>query len=255
MLLRRVTNHVQNQNWFAVFIDFIIVVVGVFIGIQVANWNEARVEAVREQEVLVAVFDDLQLDLDVLETGSAMARANIDTSNYILQQSGFKLLNKITIPVANSQLERQEIVIPPPGSISEERKKQLWKLVTVRYFPAQSNTAFSSLIAAGDLKIISDPSLISELQSYAQLWNSIEVSNDTTYRPFRDRAVFVGQEYGLSPFSFISEKELIGLVKANPKLEAVVRTMLEYTVLHRSQIERIKQSTESLIIKVSKEIK
>ncbi|MCX7554746.1 DUF6090 family protein [Marinicella sp. S1101] len=42
MLLRRITRHVTEQNWFAVFIDFIIVVVGVFIGIQVANWNETQ---------------------------------------------------------------------------------------------------------------------------------------------------------------------------------------------------------------------
>ena len=42
MLLRRITKHVTDQNWFAVFIDFLIVVVGVFIGIQVANWNETQ---------------------------------------------------------------------------------------------------------------------------------------------------------------------------------------------------------------------
>jgi hypothetical protein len=42
MLLRRITKDVTDQNWFAVFIDFLIVVVGVFIGIQVANWNDVR---------------------------------------------------------------------------------------------------------------------------------------------------------------------------------------------------------------------
>ena len=41
MILRRVAEHVKAQNWFAVAIDFVIVVVGVFIGIQVSNWNEA----------------------------------------------------------------------------------------------------------------------------------------------------------------------------------------------------------------------
>ena len=55
MLLRRITHHIKNQNWFAVFLDFIIVVAGVFIGIQVSNWNESRVEAIREQEVLVSI--------------------------------------------------------------------------------------------------------------------------------------------------------------------------------------------------------
>ena len=48
MILRSVTRHVRDQNWFAVFLDFLIVIIGVFIGIQVANWNEARVAAERE---------------------------------------------------------------------------------------------------------------------------------------------------------------------------------------------------------------
>ncbi len=42
MLLRRVMEHVNAQNWFAVGIDFVIVVVGVVIGIEVANWNDVR---------------------------------------------------------------------------------------------------------------------------------------------------------------------------------------------------------------------
>ena len=42
MRLRRITEHVKTQNWFAVGLDFVIVVGGVFIGIQVSNWNEAR---------------------------------------------------------------------------------------------------------------------------------------------------------------------------------------------------------------------
>ncbi len=42
MLLRRITKHVKEQNWFAIGIDFVIVVIGVFIGIQVANWNDVQ---------------------------------------------------------------------------------------------------------------------------------------------------------------------------------------------------------------------
>lgn len=40
MLLRRVVEHVKTQNWMAVVLDFFIVVIGVFIGIQAANWND-----------------------------------------------------------------------------------------------------------------------------------------------------------------------------------------------------------------------
>ena len=40
MLLRRVTKDVRNQNWVAIGIDFAIVVIGVFIGLQATSWNE-----------------------------------------------------------------------------------------------------------------------------------------------------------------------------------------------------------------------
>ena len=58
MLLRRITQHVKDQNWFAVGIDFFIVVIGVFIGIQVANWNETR------QDRIVAIQFELSLAAD-----------------------------------------------------------------------------------------------------------------------------------------------------------------------------------------------
>jgi len=63
MILRRVMQHVREQNWFAVGIDFVIVVVGVFIGIQVANWNEARLEDQRARDFLVRLSGDLGQEL------------------------------------------------------------------------------------------------------------------------------------------------------------------------------------------------
>ena len=139
--------------------------------------------------------------------------------------------------------------------IPEERKDQLWKMVTVRYYPDQSNTAFSSLVAAGDLKIISDQSLISDLQSYSHLWNSIEKSNQSTHRSFRDQTVFVGQEFGLSPFTRVPEEQFIEMVQTVPKIQAVIRTMLEFAVLHQSQMKQARKKALSLIERVGQEIK
>jgi hypothetical protein len=42
MILRRVIKHFRNQEWTAIFLDFLIVVVGVFVGLQVSNWNAAQ---------------------------------------------------------------------------------------------------------------------------------------------------------------------------------------------------------------------
>lgn len=59
MLLRRVMEHVKTQNWTAVALDFVIVVVGVFIGIQVANWNDARIEMSLAREYVERIQEDL----------------------------------------------------------------------------------------------------------------------------------------------------------------------------------------------------
>lgn len=68
MLLRSISQHVKDQNWFAVGIDFVIVVIGVFIGIQVANWNEARAEKDRIAAQLASFRNELTLARDDLAT-------------------------------------------------------------------------------------------------------------------------------------------------------------------------------------------
>jgi hypothetical protein len=43
MLRRRAIEDVGDQNWTAIGIDFAIVVIGVFVGLQVTSWNEDRI--------------------------------------------------------------------------------------------------------------------------------------------------------------------------------------------------------------------
>jgi hypothetical protein len=60
MILRRVIAHFRKQEWTAIAIDFVIVVVGVFVGLQVNNWNEARAFRERETELLIALRRELE---------------------------------------------------------------------------------------------------------------------------------------------------------------------------------------------------
>jgi len=61
MILRRISENVRSQNWFAVAVEFVIVVVGVFMGLQVQDWNDAR-KARIEEHVLLS-----RLHLETLE--------------------------------------------------------------------------------------------------------------------------------------------------------------------------------------------
>lgn len=61
MILRRLTQSLKDQNWTAIVIEFVLLVVGVFLGLQVSNWNEQR-----ETDQKARVFTErLRADLRV----------------------------------------------------------------------------------------------------------------------------------------------------------------------------------------------
>lgn len=60
MPIRRIREHVATHNWFAVSIDILIVFIGVFLGIQANNWNEARIAAVGSRTDRMRLIEDLR---------------------------------------------------------------------------------------------------------------------------------------------------------------------------------------------------
>jgi uncharacterized membrane protein len=42
MIMRRLALSLKEQNWTAICVEFVLLVLGVFLGIQAANWNEQR---------------------------------------------------------------------------------------------------------------------------------------------------------------------------------------------------------------------
>ena len=83
MLLRRVIEHVKAQNWTAVGLDFVIVVVGVFIGIQVANWNEERTFVAKEKELLA----ELKLEIENNNSAAIVMHENYASAHAAAKRS------------------------------------------------------------------------------------------------------------------------------------------------------------------------
>lgn len=75
MLLRRITKHVKAQNRFAVGLDFVIVVLGVFVGLQVQDWNDSRKERVEESVLMVRLVEETRWLIDAHERELASLRS------------------------------------------------------------------------------------------------------------------------------------------------------------------------------------
>ena len=59
MILQRFSQAVLKQNWFTVALEIMIVVVGIFLGLQVDDWNEVRKYRQQESLYLDKIFDDM----------------------------------------------------------------------------------------------------------------------------------------------------------------------------------------------------
>lgn len=68
MILRRLTENLRAQNWTAITIEFLIVVIGVFIGTQVSNWNQERLEKRETEQMLVNLMPELQSQLEFFDS-------------------------------------------------------------------------------------------------------------------------------------------------------------------------------------------
>ena len=62
MILQRLATSIRKQDWFTVLIETLIVVLGVFLGIQLGNWNEARADLRRGTEFTEQLREDLRME-------------------------------------------------------------------------------------------------------------------------------------------------------------------------------------------------
>lgn len=115
MRLRRIREHVRDQNWTAIGIDFLIVVVGVFVGLQVNLWNEARVEAQRRQQIIDALVTNLDDAIGVHEGFIAEIDAGLSDWKTAFEKGEkpppffFRIDGSDTAPDAWSTFEQMEL--------------------------------------------------------------------------------------------------------------------------------------------------
>jgi hypothetical protein len=62
VILRRLSQSLKEQNWTAIVIEFVLLVVGVFLGIQVSNWNAEREMRQKSELFTARLIADLKVE-------------------------------------------------------------------------------------------------------------------------------------------------------------------------------------------------
>jgi len=144
MILRRVIEHAKTQNWFAVTLDFLIVVTGVFLGIEAANWNQARQDRQEERRYYGQLLVDLRSDLETLSFAERRADKFDEDAQLVIDRLSGK-----APPQAS------------PGRMATAIHHAGWI-----YIPYASRGTYNELVSTGNLRLLRNSQLKSEIANY-----------------------------------------------------------------------------------------
>lgn len=151
MLIRRITKHLEDQNWFAVALDMLVVIFGVYLGFQLNDWNENRKSIEKGDSYLERIAGELEQDIRFFDNVIRMNEMNFENGQFLLDT-----------------IKNKELVNADPT-----------RFITSLAFVGSSlvvnvsNNTIEEIKFSGNLELINDEELRNEIVDY---YDFIEVS-------------------------------------------------------------------------------
>ena len=146
MILRRLADAVRQQDWFTVVLEVLIVVAGIFIGLQVDDWNDSRKDCGDEHHYLNRLHDEI---LNAEKLSARLLNRRIEG-----QASLFDLLDTVIVD----------------GEQSSLTDSQCFAIGSLHYFNivVSGLSAAEELTASGRMDILQDKELRAALGALKQ---------------------------------------------------------------------------------------
>jgi len=240
MILGRVVEHAKAQNWFAATLEIFIVVMGVFIGIEVANWNQARQDRQEERRYYGQLLVDLKGDLEAFSQSERLADRHDEAAQLVIDR-----LNGKAAPEAS--LGRMATAIHHAGFIN---------------IPQASRGTYDELVSTGNLGLLRNSQLKSEIANYYAIfdanrqWDSLLRDQQSNYwtetagilpRPVL-RAAVRGTEPSISPSE---DRQIWQVARSHPRLPSMLIGMAAHqervrrdSELHAARAKRLIEDIE-----------
>lgn len=150
MILRRLARSIRRQDWLAVAIEFVIVVAGIFVALQVTDWNEQRHARERELTYLQRLSEDV-----------AKMRAEFAE---IMGRSGDRRSGALRTLRALEQCDA--------GLASAEDIQRTFALYQNQRTPVIVDRTYQEMLASGALAAMADRTLSGEIATvFSSLYN------------------------------------------------------------------------------------
>ncbi len=143
MILRRLATALREQNWFTVALEILIVVVGIFVGLQVDQWNQSRKDRLVEQQYLTLLKADFQAHIIELDEAISLAESR-------------------------AQLGRLLHSAIQSGRVDTDPTEFVWAVYSSLFlnYPSYTRATINDLLSTGNLQLILDTKLKSAIAEY-----------------------------------------------------------------------------------------
>jgi hypothetical protein len=163
MILRKLAESIRQQNWFVVVLEILIVVIGIFIGLQVDDWNNRHIA--------------LKLEADYLEQLASETDHNLVVYQENAEYSGS----------AEAVILAYYRYLTGEGIERPDEAKLLGMLCHPGFVSSASydNSVLEEMIASGMLARLQDITLRSALANYRatqKVWDQLVVDSSDEYK-------------------------------------------------------------------------
>ena len=159
MILRRLSQSLKQQNWTAIWIEFVLLVAGVFLGIQVSNWNQERADARLGRVYAERLTADLEQDL-------ASRRALVTYYRAVLDS-----------------VERTSEMLADPQSDPKALVVNAYRASEINYM-ASSHATWDEIVSSGDTALLPRDAATGAADYFAfdTSRNVMDILNQSAYR-------------------------------------------------------------------------
>jgi hypothetical protein len=225
MIHKRLTARLKKQDWLAVAIELALVVVGVFLGLQVSNWNDQRRERSLERAHLARIAQDVRGDIQGLEEIIRVSEVRMSLLNVLLPKAaGEPLPDGFESARGRVTIER----VPNYDPASNYAPGFSLFILT----PLDENrSGYQTMIATGAIAGMHDLPALRRIQDYYAAVDR-EIHFEVGLELNRDKFIDAQRRAGLSPVKPMTHDQLSAAFQANPELLATAQNYWLYTNRH-----------------------